>query len=518
MHHRSPVSSLGLYLVASIVSLALLGGALYLYADQFNRDIRVTRTELQGIELIDGLKDVMINIQRIRGLKEIALNGGRSVAPRVQGLVERTTVMLDDLYDDPLSARFDVRGLLVRLRDDVGRYGPLGSGDDSFEHLTATIALIYQQTVRRVAQRSSLIQDAEADTHALADLLVNHLHRMVERVGQLRGRFSGYLAARATGAPAPTTTRETIRIHKALVENSHAELQQHWQYMVTSFPALEDLLWNRVEEAEWRVEEMLQRTHSGEAIEATEYFALGSRVIEGWCAVCNAAIGELKRRLGQRIERLRQQRSKGVAALVLAVAVLLAALTWFYHRNRLAFAELSAQHREVERLSVTDALTGLYNRRHLDEVYDRERRRLHREGSGMAFGMLDVDFFKRYNDHYGHLAGDETLRRVADALEAAMQRAGDYVFRLGGEEFCFYHPADTCDEAVATGERLRGAVAALGVPHARSPEAGVVTVSVGVCFARRPLDRDLDAAMRCADAALYAAKDAGRNRVSFGDG
>ena len=174
--------------------------------------------------------------------------------------------------------------------------------------------------------------------------------------------------------------------------------------------------------------------------------------------------------------------------------------------------QLEDANRKLATLSITDGLTGLANRRHFDDVLRAECARATRVGQQLAVIMLDVDYFKRYNDHYGHQPGDACLIRVAHALMASMRRAGDLTARYGGEEFSIVLPNTGADEARQIGEALRRAIADLGIAHAGA-DAGQVTISVGVAIQPVPGAADPDALMRLADAALYCAKDAGRNCV-----
>lgn len=172
-----------------------------------------------------------------------------------------------------------------------------------------------------------------------------------------------------------------------------------------------------------------------------------------------------------------------------------------------------AANQELARLSVTDAVTGLPNRRLFHEVIDSEWRRAQGVRASMAVLMIDIDFFKPYNDEYGHQQGDACLAIVARAIQKALHRAGDFVARYGGEEFVVILP--NADELVARtlGERICQLVRALAIPHAKSAAASVVTVSVG-CVARLPSLDTLPATLiASADQALYEAKRDGRNRV-----
>ncbi|PVX37053.1 diguanylate cyclase [Janthinobacterium sp. 78] len=174
--------------------------------------------------------------------------------------------------------------------------------------------------------------------------------------------------------------------------------------------------------------------------------------------------------------------------------------------------QLEDANRKLATLSITDGLTGLSNRRHFDDVLRAECARAARVSQPLAVIMLDVDYFKRFNDRHGHQAGDACLIRVAQALAAGMRRAGDLTARYGGEEFSIVLPNTGADEARQIGEALRRAIEELAIPHA-SADAAQVTISVGIAVQSPPGAADPDALLRLADAALYHAKDAGRNCV-----
>ena len=174
--------------------------------------------------------------------------------------------------------------------------------------------------------------------------------------------------------------------------------------------------------------------------------------------------------------------------------------------------QLEDANRKLATLSITDGLTGLANRRHFDDVLRSEHARSMRTGQPLSVIMLDVDYFKRYNDRYGHQAGDACLIRVAQALAGRMRRTSDLTARYGGEEFSIVLPDTDAQEAWHIGEALRSAIETLGIVHAGA-DAGQVTISVGIAVQPAPCALDPDALLRLADAALYGAKDAGRNCV-----
>jgi diguanylate cyclase (GGDEF)-like protein len=175
-------------------------------------------------------------------------------------------------------------------------------------------------------------------------------------------------------------------------------------------------------------------------------------------------------------------------------------------------AELRLLNRKLEALSATDGLTGIANRRHFDATLDAEWTRAARQGQPLALGLLDVDWFKNYNDHYGHQAGDDCLRKVADTLAATIARTGDLVARYGGEEFVFIAPATSAEDALGMARKVCEALQALALPHALSDYA-CVTASVGVASIIPDEASTPQTLIQAADEALYAAKAAGRNRA-----
>jgi diguanylate cyclase (GGDEF)-like protein len=174
-------------------------------------------------------------------------------------------------------------------------------------------------------------------------------------------------------------------------------------------------------------------------------------------------------------------------------------------RRRTAEAELAM-------LASTDALTGLPNRRSFDAAYTREWARAQRHQTSLGVLFIDADRFKAYNDRYGHGAGDILLRQIADTIRRGLQRPGDLGARYGGEEFVVILPETDAMGTCATGERLRRAVAAMGVTHEAMP-SGVATVSVGAVAMIPNATIDATHLLHAADLALYKAKHRGRNRV-----
>ena len=169
---------------------------------------------------------------------------------------------------------------------------------------------------------------------------------------------------------------------------------------------------------------------------------------------------------------------------------------------------------ELRSQTFSDGLTGIANRRHFDLAMEKELRRAKRTGMALSMLMIDIDFFKAYNDHYGHQQGDDTLIKVAGALAATLQRPLDLIARYGGEEFAVVLPDMDSAGAVRVAETLRQRIAQLAIPHAAAAAAArSVTVSIGVATQAPHKPVEVAELIGAADRALYVAKRNGRDRV-----
>ncbi|UOA06841.1 diguanylate cyclase domain-containing protein [Methylobacter sp. S3L5C] len=161
----------------------------------------------------------------------------------------------------------------------------------------------------------------------------------------------------------------------------------------------------------------------------------------------------------------------------------------------------------------TDMLTGIPNRRHFETVVQNEWNRALRYDKPLSLIMVDVDHFKRYNDHYGHAAGDKCLKAIANSFVSTIRRASDMVARLGGEEFVCLLPEVPQEQAINLAEQILLSIRDLGIAHADSPVADHVTVSLGLATLNLNQHTTWQNLLQQADVALYQAKHEGRNRL-----
>lgn len=183
------------------------------------------------------------------------------------------------------------------------------------------------------------------------------------------------------------------------------------------------------------------------------------------------------------------------------------------NERKKAEQELIREHKELETLAVKDGLTGVWNRRRFDSILNIEWASARRSGQPLSLIMLDVDFFKQYNDRYGHGQGDECLKNVARTLDLAAARPRDMVARVGGEEFAMILPETGADAARKIAERCLHLVGNLQIPHERSAIGKFVTASIGVGTITPSAEMEPRHFIDDVDKLLYKAKQNGRNRV-----
>jgi two-component system chemotaxis family response regulator WspR len=186
-----------------------------------------------------------------------------------------------------------------------------------------------------------------------------------------------------------------------------------------------------------------------------------------------------------------------------------------YRALRVSQQQLLDTNLVLQRLMNSDGLTGLSNRRHFDEYLELEWRRSLREQSQLSLLMIDVDYFKTYNDTFGHLEGDEALRQVAAAIREASARPSDLPARYGGEEFALVLPNTSLGGARLVAEKLRMTVAALKIPHISPTEGSSLTISIGLSTITPTPGSNCRELISAADKGLYLAKHNGRNQVGI---
>lgn len=207
-------------------------------------------------------------------------------------------------------------------------------------------------------------------------------------------------------------------------------------------------------------------------------------------------------------KRSHSQRDDKLVNLMNAIALQLGG----FMQRKQAEADLKQANLDLQRLANLDGLTQVANRRCFDEILQQEWKRSRREQVPLSLILCDIDSFKLYNDSYGHLSGDDCLKRVAQAIHYSTRRPADFVARYGGEEFVILLPNTAVEGAIYVAEQIQQSVAALQIPHAYSPAGSTVTLSMGLACAIPLSEENPEQLIAAADQALYTAKANGRNQ------
>ncbi len=179
--------------------------------------------------------------------------------------------------------------------------------------------------------------------------------------------------------------------------------------------------------------------------------------------------------------------------------------------------QLNEANNKLEEKSITDSLTGLFNRRYIDNVFAEKQGKATRDKTELTLFLIDIDFFKKINDHYGHIDGDEALKKFGSCLQEHCRRPDDIAFRIGGEEFAIITTNKTEKDAAQFAETLRKATEELKIPNSQSEVSEYMTVSIGVNHTIPGVSDDLDQFTKIADKRLYQAKISGRNQIVCSD-
>ena len=206
---------------------------------------------------------------------------------------------------------------------------------------------------------------------------------------------------------------------------------------------------------------------------------------------------------------------KKVIVIMLFVPVMVLIVGTLKRQYVLKTKELELANEELQRIARIDDLTGIANRRYFDEVFFNEYNRAIHEQRSISLLMIDIDFFKKYNDNYGHVSGDNCLKKVTQAISKEVDRPGEIIARYGGEEFVVLLPNTDTKEAMLVANKIIHSVSSLKTPHCSSTVCAYVTISIGATtMANFKGYNQLDL-LKIADKALYMAKENGRNQVMF---
>lgn len=499
------------FLGAVLIPVLLLSLSVSIGLRQIHKQYRFTQKELLGSQATQQLFQALTDLQKLRGLSHMMVWSNTPIPDEQQ---QRLTKRLKNQFNTPqwkkvsheLGLEEDVTIPMRKAAHFLEMKNSTSSEAERFETFTTIIETI-NSSILLVANRSNLILDPELDTYYMMDTAIKQIPDLSEAFAIIRGLGSGMITRGQPNAREKELLKEKISILQDQLSRFtriHAIIHTATSGTDLSFNDNDnDNKLNAISAAFLQTCALVLEGQFHASAE--DFFQDGSAVIAVLIETFNSNLNLLENRLQQRATHQLQ-----LMKLILTFSVLTFLIIFYF-----AFSFYRIQrnsYRELERVSITDPLTSIPNRRYLDITFDNEMQRARRNGNGMAFGLLDIDFFKKYNDTYGHHEGDIALQKVANALKNTLQRAGDFYFRFGGEEFCFLFRAKSQAEAEVVAEHIRAAVEQLAITHRENIAENVITISLGVVFVPKVTNEGLDYMIKEADDLLYKAKDRGRNQ------
>jgi len=507
-------SNLGRYLFATILPIIFLTLSLSVLLYDQVQLYTFTKTEIEGVQMIRALYHALTDLQKIRGYSQISQYGQHVEINRQLDYLKKR--FLDRFRQNnwllqtqafhllPEAEQLETNAKqLFNLKPSSGKKQQLFS---RYSELITEIIQFMQLT----ADHSNLILDPELDTYYLIDVLDVQIPYLAESIGRVRGMGSGLLAKKTI----TDQERELLHNYQAAIKARIESIQNAQNIILKTSADLNHSLHLLPETLDTVITPLfnecllIEDKDSCPQMNPEQFFQLATTAIDLLATPYQTGIVLLTSKL-----KARQTRHLWQGAFIFVGTTIAIFLLLFFNRSFYLYDQ--KLHEEMEKLSLTDQLTGLYNRRHFYTVFPRELRKSFRHDEQLYLGLLDVDNFKRYNDTYGHPQGDLALQKMAAAMQEVLQRAGDYCFRIGGEEFCFLFNAADSDKAKKVADSLRRAIEELNIPHQGNAPYGVLTISIGLIQVPPDPNCILEQIMSKVDQALYMAKKRGRNQCVF---
>ena len=498
---------------ATLVPSALLCLSIFFGVSNTYDQYVNAQKELKGIQVVTHLYHVMSDLQRIRAAVQIQLyQNDRDLDQEIQAFQSDIIADFNEQDWPELRGFFGIDDDVMRLQNEVEKlFGvphEIKNRDILFHQYTTSIN-DFQNYILLIGDRSHLVLDSELETYYLIEASVKQTPRIIESISRLRGLGSRLL------------TKATV---------SHKESHQFREYValvleeIDSLKKTENLLGNDYLEISSTLNDDLKYLKSNIAhimdscsqypcvlkkgYSLDDFFTRITSMQHGFDAIFFTATSLIKDRLEER-ENIYFNQLILITVLTFSAILTIFLISYYFYCQQINI------YQELERLSITDPLTSISNRRLLEPTFIRELQRARRDHNGLAFGILDIDQFKQYNDVFGHQAGDEVLKQIAGTFKTTLRRGSDYYFRYGGEEFCFFVNAKNDVEVKTVVNKIQAEIKELALDHPKNIPFRTVTASIGVAFLPNINDESLDFIMQEADKMLYLAKSKGRNRSEY---
>jgi diguanylate cyclase (GGDEF)-like protein len=507
LNKREKFSNFCQYLfIALLPIIGLISISTYAFV-YLKNDFDFVSKEIDGLQVIMQVHESVFKFQKLRGLSSIVNCGCEKKDMQVSDAIRSLkTELSQDLQElQKLIESKQSSQLQGQLLSYIKTLDPQNDPTD-FKSVTA---LIYEllHFSSKIAYECNLKLEPELETYVMVDNVVSLLPKIIEYNGQIRAASSSIANKSLT-----QSQEEHIRMQISKIEEKLDALRFNYS-MLSSYNVYTELeknyqtMLDAQKEIIHIVEKELLDKQSIE-IEGLNIYAMISKNINLIIELQRSNAECLKQELIKRYYF--QKKLLNILFVITAFSLLFTLYVYYYfYQTNKRFIDT------IEKLSITDAMTHLYNRRYFDLIIEQQLKLLSRHKESFAFMLLDIDFFKQYNDHYGHQAGDEALKKVAKCLSQSLRRESDMAFRLGGEEFGVVAVDVDETQALALANKIKELIANEQIAHEKSSVNPYLTISIGVIVVSHETPWDVNEVYRSADKALYEAKEQGRDRISL---
>lgn len=488
-----------------LITIMPIIGAIVIFSYAFfhlQKDLKFTTDEIKGLIAIKDIQNTVFNIQRLRGLSCIKEPTAESLQ-ELELTKEKISKNLIQLRQN-ISSRNKNIALKRELLSFLDSLEKSSLEFASFSYLSEVIEELMSYA-NRISYGCNLILDPEMNSYVMIDNMVYLLPQLIEYNGQIRAIATGTTDRRLTEYQKEYFT---IQLNKIIEILKKLEFNLEILYKTEQNTDMKEPHLKMREAQNYIIEFTRKNLLNSEnlSFEPNGIFTKITKNINLIIALYDINTLYLEKSLYNRLQETKKLSTYVILTGVISILFILYLNGVFYSKNR-KFIE------EIQKLTITDSMTSLYNRRHFDKVFEDNLKIQSRTKQPLVFIILDIDFFKQFNDTYGHQAGDYAINIVAKNLRESLKRAGDMAFRLGGEEFGILCIGMNDTEALSFAQSIKDNIENEQIKHEQNSASKYLTISMGVIVIEPDTLHNVSEIYRYADEALYSAKESGRNRV-----
>ncbi len=469
-------------------------------------DIEFVSNELSSLKVIERIQKSVLDIQKMRGLACMKSPNEDSLH-RMESLKKEIVNDMDLLKSATVAMREEIplRENLIGFISFVNSAQPEKLNFNEYTEIINSFMLFSNL----VSYHCKLILEPDLDRYILVNNIVSLFPELIEYNGQIRA-----VAVGASGSRITESQKQHIVVQLNKIQERMQKIDTNINLLGKTFDDSElMLIYEDMKEAQANIEDFAKN----ELLSADELsadpngvYAKITQNLDSIIALYEMTHKVLKNSLEKKLNQ------NGKYLLYVSIFWFVSVLLVFFI-NRRFYRKNREYIDKIEELTITDAMTTLYNRRHFDEVFDASLKIQQRTNQTLVFIIFDIDFFKQYNDTYGHQAGDEAIKTIAKGVKESLRRAADMAFRLGGEEFGILCIGMSQTEALYFANAIRENIENKKIEHKNSCVSKYLTISMGVIIIEPRTINSTSEIYRCANQALYKAKEGGRNRVVLYD-